>query len=94
MPDYEGPERRGAGFFLSKGFSVGHLISTGAVVVAGFSWAGQLEQDILRNQMAHQALVQTVERNQQWNTSVFGEIKTMLNSISDRLDKIADRRDR
>ena len=93
MSEYTGPERRSiGGGHLSKSLSLTHLFSTLAIVVAGFTYMGDLEQDILRNSMAHEALTQTVERNQDWNTSVFGEIKTMLSSISDRLDKLADRR--
>lgn len=93
MSEYTGPERRGSGgWHLSKSLSLTHLFSTLAIVVAGFTYMSDLEQDILRNSLAHDALVQTVERNQQWNTTAFGEIKTMLNSISDRLDKLADRR--
>jgi len=76
---------------MSKSLSLTHVFLTVGIVIGGFTYMGDLERDILTNKLAHGALAQTVGRNQDWNTTVFGEIKMMLGSISDRLDKLADR---
>lgn len=94
MSEYTGPERRGnGGWHLSKSLSVSHIISTVAIVVAGFSWAGSLEQDILRNQLNHESLKQQVERQAESTDKALTEIKELLWGISSRLDSLADSRD-
>ena len=90
MPEYE--DRR-QGFHLSRTFSVGHLISTAVVVVAGFTWAGDLEKSITVNEMKITSLSDRMDRTDERHSEQFGEIKEMLKSMSMKIDRLGERRD-
>jgi hypothetical protein len=95
MPEYDGPDRRNNnGWMFNKSVGVSHLATTFLLVAGGFNAWSNLDKQVLENRLAHVALVQTVERNQQWNTSVFGEIKTMLKEMSVKIDRLGERRAR
>ena len=92
MPDYEGTERR-QGFHLSRTFSVGHLLSTAVVVIAGFTWAGDLEKSITVNEMKITSLSDRMDRTDERHSEQFGEIKEMLKSMAIKIDRLGERRD-
>lgn len=93
MSDYDGPDRRG-GFHLSRTFSIGHLLSTAILVIAGFTWAGDLEKQILTNAHSVEALGSRMDRTDERHSEQFGEIKSMLKSMSMKIDRLGERRDR
>lgn len=92
MPDYEGTERR-QGFHLSRTFSIGHVVSTAVLVIAGFTWAGDLEKQILTNSHSVVALEARMNRTDERHSEQFGEIKSMLKSMSMKIDRLGERRD-
>lgn len=87
-------EDRRQGFHLSRTFSVGHLISTAVVVIAGFTWAGDLEKSITVNEMTISNLSERMDRTDERHSEQFGEIKEMLKSMSMKIDRLGERRDR
>jgi hypothetical protein len=93
MPEYEGTERRQA-FHLSRTFSIGHIVSTAVLVVAGFTWAGDLEKQILTNSHSVESLGSRMDRTDERHSEQFGEIKSMLKSMAVKIDRLGERRER
>ena len=91
MPDLE--DRR-QGFHLSRTFSVGHLISTAVVVIAGFTWAGDLEKAITVGEMRVTSLSDRMDRTDERHSEQFGEIKDMLKDMAVKIDRLGERRER
>ena len=92
MPEYDGPERRG--FHLSRTFSIGHLISTAILVIAGFTWAGDLEKSITVGEMKVTSLSDRMDRTDERHSEQFGEIKDMLKDMAVKIDRLGERRER
>ena len=86
--------RQVGGWHVSKSISVWHIIGTLMIAVGFFAYITNIEKETVINQMDIKSLSARMSRSDARNTEQFGEIKAILNSISDRLDKIADRRDR
>ena len=93
MSDYDGSERR-QGFHLSRTFSIGHLLSTAILVVAGFTWAGDLEKKILTNAHSADSLGSRMDRTDERHSEQFTEIKDMLKDMSSKIDRLGERRER
>ena len=93
MPEYEGPERRGSGWHMSKSLSVSHLLSTLAIAVGFFTYVTGIEQDTVVNGMEIKSLSERMARSDARHGEQFSEIKARLEKISDRLTDMS-RRDR
>lgn len=72
MSDYDGPRN---GFHLSRTFSIGHLLSTAILVIAGFTWAGDLEKSITVNEMTINNLSERMDRTDERHPSSSGRSK-------------------
>ena len=90
MPEYE--DRR-QGLHRSRTFSAGHLISTAVVVVAGFTWAGDLEKSITVNEMKITSLSERMDRTDERHSEQFAELKEMLKDMAIKIDRLGERRD-
>jgi len=88
MPEYEGPERRGAGWHMSKSLSVSHLFTTLAIAVGFFTYVTGIEQDTVVNRLEIKSLSDRMERSDARHNEQFSEIKAMLEKISDRLNDL------
>jgi len=89
MSDYDGPRN---GFHLSRTFSIGHLLSTAILVIAGFTWAGDLEKSITVNEMTINNLSERMDRTDERHSEQFGEIKEMLKDMAVKIDRLGERR--
>lgn len=92
-----------SGWKFDPTVTLGHLVTTLTVVVAGLVWGLRLEGrvdaqaqiSVLRDQIQTQRaneLDGKISRNREDFTAALGEIRTGLRSISDKLDQKADKR--
>jgi len=96
MAEYNGPDRRqNGGWHMSKSLSVSHLLGTVAIAVGFFTYVTGIQQDTIRNHHEIKNLDQRMDRSDARNSEQFGEIKTILEKISDRLNDLSmrERRD-
>ena len=88
-------ERRTNGaWHMSKSLSVSHLFTTLAIAVGFFTYVTDIEQETVVNSMDIKSLSARMDRTNARHSEQFSEIKEMLKSLADKIDKLGHRRER
>jgi len=87
-------EERRDGWHMSKSLSVSHLFTTVAIAVGFFTYVTDIEQETVVNSMDIKSLSERMDRTNARHSEQFGEIKDMLKSLADKIDKLGHRRER
>ena len=88
-------ERRTNGtWHMSKSLSLSHLFTTLAIAVGFFTYVTDIEQGTVVNSMDIKSLSARMDRTNARHTEQFSEIKEMLKSLADKIDKLGHRRER
>jgi flagellar capping protein FliD len=88
-------ERRANGtWHMSKSLSVSHLFTTLAIAVGFFTYVTDIEQETVVNSMDIKSLSARMDRTNARHSEQFSEIKEMLKSLADKIDKLGHRRER
>lgn len=81
---YQGPERRGSqGWHVDKNVSISHLLTTVAMLIAGFWFIAGQDTRIAQNALAIKHNETAIERQE-------SRINRSLDSINTKLDKLTD----
>ena len=84
VPNSWGEDRRG--FHIDKTISVGHLLSTIVVVVAGFTWVSKIEQGVNGNAMQDKYLEKQITQYKRELDSERAQRKSDKQDIEKRLE--------
>ena len=87
-------EERRNGWHMSKSLSVSHLFATLAIAVGFFTYVAGIEQETVVNKMEIKSISQRMDRTNARHSEQFSEIKDMLKSLADKIDKLGQRRER
>jgi len=88
-------ERRTNGtWHMSKSLSLSHLFTTLAIAVGFFTYVTDIEQGTVVNSMDIKSLSARMDRTNARHSEQFSEIKEMLKSLADKIDKLGHRRER
>ena len=88
-------ERRTNGtWHMSKSLSLSHLVTTLAIAVGFFTYVTDIEQGTVVNSMDIKSLSARMDRTNARHSEQFSEIKEMLKSLADKIDKLGHRRER
>jgi flagellar capping protein FliD len=79
---------------MSKSLSVSHLFTTLAIAVGFFTYVTDIEQETVVNSMDIKSLSARMDRTNARHSEQFSEIKEMLKSLADKIDKLGHRRER
>jgi hypothetical protein len=81
---HQGPERRGSqGWHVDKNVSISHLLTTFAMLIAGFWFIAGQDKRIAENTLAIKHNETAIERQE-------SRINRSLDSINSKLDKLTD----
>jgi hypothetical protein len=87
-------DRHGAvagGFHLERSVSIGHLLTTGILLVSALFYVFRIEGRTDQNEQGIDFNRQRIERVERRNTTDIAEIKSLLRRIEDKLDRKADK---
>jgi flagellar capping protein FliD len=65
-----------------------------AIAVGFFTYVTDIEQETVVNSMDIKSLSERMDRTNARHSEQFGEIKDMLKSLADKIDKLGQRRER
>mgnify|MGYP006180597835 FL=1 len=83
-----------AGWHLSKGLSVSHILSTAVIAVGFFTYVTDIEQKTMINEIAIKSIAERMDRTEKRHSEEFGEIKEMLKHLTVKIDNLGHRRER
>ena len=78
----------GNAFQFNKGLSIGHVLTTVGLVIAGFTFIYDLREAIAILQFKGETTEQRLERVIQRNDGAFEEIKEQLNRLEVKIDEL------
>ena len=80
--------RQNGGWAVSKSLSVSHLLGTIGIAVGFFTYVTDIEQDTVVNLMDIKNLSERMDRTEERHSEQFSEIKDMLKSLSEKIDRM------
>lgn len=79
------------GWHLKKEVSVGHIITTATIFISAVAYVISVETRFKEGEMRDLQFAERMDRSDAWQTDEFGEVKTYLRRIEDKLDRKADK---
>ena len=76
---------------LSKSISIGHLMTTLAVVLSGFVYISDIDTQVQKQGVQIQAMRDSQSAERQVTESMFNRLREDMKSINTKLDKLIER---
>jgi len=84
-------ERREEHWHLSKSISIGHLMTTLAVVLSGVLYVGDIDTQVQTQAVEIKAIRDAQSHERKITESMFSRLREDMKSIGEKLDKLIDR---